>query len=513
MLNVFKSSTNLFLFFLLLALVCIGCGGGGGDGGGDSPGPTPPSGTTVVTITGTVSGTEIIPFNAAGQLIGYYPATGNPKTFSLSLAVPGTYSIYLMENRGTVDEKIYPLYQGGTNVFAFDSSIPATLNLGFVDTKSGKAVPSISFPTTGVTAQPENTTVPFTISASAYTQANFQGGWRLFTLQSSPVSGENLWTRQFITADANGNATVSDYVTSKTGDANNMTVRVMPSGHLVVNEDPNFRGMMGRVNGVFVGTTYEVLNNVVYPSLTIGTKTQAFINFSQSDLEGTWHLFELTTNDLPPDVVFHGWARGRFTINATGTLVWDWLYDYRNPTVSYSPISDSVSVNSSTGVVTFANRTPANNYQSNYTVLTYNKNMMIYVESSWGSRRSLGIAIKVDPNLTFVPADRAFSFYQLETGDGAYANDAAYGKFSITASQQFAMTDLFTTLGPVSSSSYPAGTYALASDGYASFTTVTPGGEPVKHGAMCSDGAFAVAVGTGNRYPSGEKYMLNFFIR
>ena len=98
----------------------MNCGGGGG-GGGTPPGPTN------ATVTGTVAGTTVIDYNQSNTEIARNTATGTPKTFTLFLPPGANYTFYLIENEGTPNQRIYPLYQGSTNVFTknpMSASIP-----------------------------------------------------------------------------------------------------------------------------------------------------------------------------------------------------------------------------------------------------------------------------------------------------------------------------------------------------------------------------------------------------
>ena len=132
--------------------------GGGSDGGGGNNNQTPPPNTNA-TITGTVAGTTVKAFDLSGTEVASNTATGNPKTFTLNVPANGSYKFYLIENEGTASERVYALYQGTTNVFNIASAV--TIDLGFVDTSTGKAVPTNNpLNISGVTSGGENTTFP-----------------------------------------------------------------------------------------------------------------------------------------------------------------------------------------------------------------------------------------------------------------------------------------------------------------------------------------------------------------
>jgi hypothetical protein len=96
-------------------------------------------------------------------------ATGNPKAFNLVLPItsptPHIYRFYLIENEGTSDESIYPLYQGTTNAFTIATvatNLNPTIALGVITITNGVATPAnnpISV-NTGVSSAGENKLVP-----------------------------------------------------------------------------------------------------------------------------------------------------------------------------------------------------------------------------------------------------------------------------------------------------------------------------------------------------------------
>ncbi|MCK7506623.1 MAG: hypothetical protein MZV70_22865 [Desulfobacterales bacterium] len=131
-------------------------------------------------------------YDTSGTLVTSNLATGIPKKFTVTVPVPGTYKFYLVENEDTPDQKIYPLYQSGTNVFQFDSSAQSTMDLDYVDTKSGVAVPQMGIIDTGVTPRPADAAIPADIATGVRTLSDFVGSWRVLSLATSPIPGENF---------------------------------------------------------------------------------------------------------------------------------------------------------------------------------------------------------------------------------------------------------------------------------------------------------------------------------
>jgi hypothetical protein len=483
--NSLRSLLKLLLPVVIILL--IGCGGGGDDAG-------PSAGTTTsVTISGTVSGTTMNVYNMSGTLVASSQATGIPKTFTVTVPVPGTYKFYLVENEGTADQKIYPLYQSGTNVFQFDSSVVSTRNLGYVDTKSGVAVPQMGIIDTGVTPRPADAAIPAAIATGVLSLSDFVGSWRILSLATSPISGEDFWGRQVITVAANGAYTVSEYFDSGGGDPTpESTMSVLPSGVVRVALDPNFRGYLSSGKNVLIGASYMAGEE---HDIKVGIRIVPGASFSSADLAGTWYVFGLTAGTS-----FRGWERGKFSI-AANTLTWEYLYDYQAPSTNRSPANETVSINAS-GIVTFAGRA------QNYTVMSADKTMMAAAESS-GDRRKLYFLVKVDPGVTFTEADcfGAWQFYNLDTGAAGSANSIGYGKVDLSDPNDFAMTDYFYSGGTVPSSSYPVGTYEIDADGAITHTITSP--SATYYGVLSPDKKISVLVGTRL---AGE-YMLGFLVK
>ena len=155
----FKSNLRIVecvILSILLAVFLTACGSGGGGGNGDS-------GSKNAIITGTVAGTVVVAVDENDNEVDRDTATGTPKTFTLTVPVGGNYRFYFIENENTPNEKVYLLYQGTTNVFSITSAV--TIDLGFVDTTSGVAVPTNNLlDISGVTSGGENPDIPHFLS-------------------------------------------------------------------------------------------------------------------------------------------------------------------------------------------------------------------------------------------------------------------------------------------------------------------------------------------------------------
>ncbi len=175
-------SLNRFIAFAILALSLTSCSGGGSDGGGTT---TAPAGS--VTITGTVSGTVIKVLRAdddhllvsddtagrARDAFGHFP-------FQLS-GLPEDVKIKVFLITGG---RVYPVYLGGSNVFAVNSG--GLYDLGFVTTSTNpdRADPATPPPSSSYTTDSENTALPVSI-APGISINNPQNG---ASLPNGPVS-------------------------------------------------------------------------------------------------------------------------------------------------------------------------------------------------------------------------------------------------------------------------------------------------------------------------------------
>ncbi len=77
--------------------------------------------------------------------VGRVTATGTPKTFSMVVPTGKNYRFYVMENEGTGNSRVYPMYIGTNNVFELDNTANGQMiSLGMVnpDMGTGKATPA-----------------------------------------------------------------------------------------------------------------------------------------------------------------------------------------------------------------------------------------------------------------------------------------------------------------------------------------------------------------------------------
>jgi hypothetical protein len=192
------------IFFFLVSFITLlsiqACGNNGGSGWISS-------GVTVandVTITGQVAGTSFVAVDAASSTVVARQVaeiqSDGTKTFSIKVLSGKQYKFYLVENEGTSDERLFPLYIGNGNKIKVAAG---TCDLGFVTTSSdGKAIPAII--PTQFTDAVEETTIPTAVlknQSSLFTQADLTGTWYVFQF----VSGANPgWLKATYEVSATG---------------------------------------------------------------------------------------------------------------------------------------------------------------------------------------------------------------------------------------------------------------------------------------------------------------------
>lgn len=280
------------LISLSFALVA-GCSGGGGGGGGV---------IETATITGTVSGTIAIAVDQNDVEVDRDTATGTPKTFTLTVPVGGEYRIYIVENDGTPNLKVYSLYAGSTNVFSITEAVAIDLGQVTVDPASGKASPSnnpIGQP--GCSGGGSQAAIP--------PKLNLAGMWESSSFASGP--GEPWWSRGGITVGSDGSfsGTLTEYDGSP--DAVSGSFGVSPGGTITISVNPSFRGSMDRGGTVVVGTDTWQSSGAGTTEMVMMTKKAG--SYSMSDLAGAWEA-----NDLGAGPG-HWWSRGALTITAGGS--------------------------------------------------------------------------------------------------------------------------------------------------------------------------------------------------
>ena len=253
-------SLNRFIACAILALSLTSCSGGGSDGGGTT---TAPAGS--VTITGTVSGTVIKVLRAdddhllvSDDTAGRAPDTLGHFPFQLS-GLPEDVKIRLYLITGG---RVYPVYLGGSNVFAVNTG--GFYDLGFVTTSTNpdRADPATPPPSSSYTTDSENTALPGSIAPGISINNPPNGA----SLPDGPVS--IVFSFQNVSIGGRGE----------------------PHLHFYVDDDPNFHEFF-QTEVLYQGSNpvaeWQSSASIRLPALSTGSHQIRFVLTDSSDLELT----------------------------------------------------------------------------------------------------------------------------------------------------------------------------------------------------------------------------------
>jgi hypothetical protein len=369
-------------FLTIVAIALVACGRRHNDG---NYGATIP-GMGTASVSGYVSGGTIAAIDAASNTevrrVASLGSVAGQKSFSMSLAIGKSYKFYLIENAGSADERVYPLYQGAANKFSISTT--NSLDFGLVSSITGVAIPANDITKiSGVASDGEDKTFPGNLAASAFTGADLQGNWQTLQL----VSGSNSrWVRSITTMDNGGISSPASYISSiDSGTTEAATYTLTPGGVVTVQSGFTtiFNGVMARDKNMIIGTSSLVAGNY---GLVIMVKSGT--DYAASDLQGDWKYNQLFAGTNP------AWARGDASVDASGAI------SVTNAASSASPAPDTLSGNvsiDSSGIVT------ASSHPSFYGVMSADKEHLFVVTTNSDSSPGLmiftrisGLAFSVD---------------------------------------------------------------------------------------------------------------------
>lgn len=293
----------------------------------------------------------------------------------MPLAIGKSYKFYLIDNAGTADERVYPLYQGSANKF----SVATTnfLDFGFISTATGVAIPANDITQIkGVTSDGGDKAFPGNLAASAFTNADVQGSWQTIQI----VSGSKpRWVRSITTMDFSGISSSASYVSSlDSGMTEAATYTITPGGVVTAQSGLStiFSGMMARDKSMIIGTSSPSAGNY---GLVIMIKSGAA--YATADLQGNWKYNQLVAS------TGSAWAHGDASIDANGTI------SVTNATSSVSPVPDTLSGNlsiESSGIVA------ASSQPSFYGVMSADKELLFAISTNSDNSPNLMIFTRVN---------------------------------------------------------------------------------------------------------------------
>ena len=299
-----KHRTAFYILFVAtLSIALAACGGGGG-------GSSSVSGGTA-TIQGSVPGTAFVAVDNDTNLeVGRVTATGTPKTFSMVVPTGTNYRFYVMENEGTGNSRVYPMYMGTNNVFELDNTANGQMiSLGMInpDMGTGKATPA-NTPAL-MMGRGANGTVPPSLAGSAFSMDNVKGTtWGYNTMMTSGTMG---WEHGTLSFDNNGLGHMTGIVRNGTpmSAREDIPYTMSLSGMLLNPGDNTFQCVVSRDMSVMVATFTD---NTGGPAMMIGQKRGGVFQTDGSDMTGTWRFQRLTAGS---DNTTSGWAYGTMAIH------------------------------------------------------------------------------------------------------------------------------------------------------------------------------------------------------
>jgi len=373
------------LFVIVISASIAACGGGGGGGSSTVSGATGSA-----TIQGSVPGTVFVAVNNDTNLeVGRVTATGTPKTFSMNVPTGTDYRFYVMENEGTGNSRVYPMFMGTNNVFELDNTANGQIiSFGMVnpDMGTGKAIPA-NTPTL-MMGRGVNTMIPSSIAGSAFSMDSVKGTtWSYNTMMTSGTMG---WEHGTLSFDSNGLGNMSGIVRngSPMSSRTNIPYAMSLSGMLLNPGDDTFQCVVSRDMSVIVATFTDI--NTGGPAMMIGQKRGGTFQTDGSDMTGTWRFQRLTAGN---DNITSGWAYGTMGINSGFAGITPITTNNGSGTTGNFTFSmDANGIMTQTGNASF------------YGVMSLDKTMIVATDTN-GSNPEIWVMMKTTPGTTFTTSD------------------------------------------------------------------------------------------------------------
>jgi hypothetical protein len=362
------------LFVIVISASLAACGGGGGGGSSTVSGATGSA-----TIQGSVPGTVFVAVNNDTNLeAGRVTATGTPKTFSMVVPTGTDYRFYVMENEGTGNTRIYPMYIGTSNVFKLDNTANGQMiSLGMInpDMGTGKAIPA-NTPTL-MMGRGANSMVPPSLAGMAFSMDDVKGTtWGYNTMMTSGTMG---WEHGTLSFDSNGLGNMSGIVRngSPMSSRTNIPYAMSLSGMLLDPGDNTFQCVVSRDMSVMVSTFTDATGG---PAMMIAQKRGGVYQAGGLDMNGTWRFQRLTAGS---DNTTSGWAYGNMAM--------------------VSGIATSISMTTNTGVVGGGNFALSMNADgimtdsvnsSFYGVMSMDKSMIVATDTNSGGHPEIWVMMR-----------------------------------------------------------------------------------------------------------------------
>jgi hypothetical protein len=253
--------------------------------------------------------------NETNLEVGRVTATGTPKSFSMTIPTGSNYRFYVMENEGTSNSRVYPMYIGTNNVFELDNTADGqTISLGMVHPDMGTGMATPANTPALMMGRGINAMIPSSLAGSAFSMDNVKGTtWNYNTMMTSGTMG---WEHGTLSFDNNGLGRMTDRFRNGTTltDRDNLRYTMSLSGMLLNPDDNTFQCVVSRDRSMMVATFTD---NTGGPGMMIVQKRGGVFHTDGSDMTGTWRFQRLTAGG---DNTASGWAYGtmQFTFGSAG---------------------------------------------------------------------------------------------------------------------------------------------------------------------------------------------------
>jgi hypothetical protein len=428
-----KHRTAFYILFVLTLSTALAACGGGGSGSSSGSGGVG-IGTGTATIQGSVPGTVFVAVNNDTNLeVGRVTATGTPKTFSMVVPTGANYRFYVMENEGTSNSRVYPMYMGTNNVFELDNTADGQIiSFGMInpDMGTGKATPA-NTPTL-MMGRGANGMVPPSLAGMAFSMDNVKGTtWGYNTMMTSGTMG---WEHGTLSFDNNGFGHMSGIVRDGTpmSDRDNVPYTMSLSGMLLNPGDNTFQCVVSRDMSVMVST---FMDNTGGPAMMISQKRGGAFHTDGSDMTGTWRFQRLTAGS---DNTTSGWAYGTMQFTFGSASITSGTTNTGVGMVgNYVFSMDNNGIMTKTGDVSF------------YGVMSGDKTMIVATDTN-GGHPELWVMMK-DTGGTYSTADMMGDWVMHSVSSGNSSSRGwTYGHSVVDASGDDMFSGMMGSAGPVS---------------------------------------------------------------
>jgi hypothetical protein len=411
------------LTVLLFGMALAACGGGGGTAG---------DGLGTATIQGSVPGTVFMAVDNDTNLeVGRVTATGTPKSFSMTIPTGSNYRFYVMENEGTSNSRVYPMYIGTNNVFELDNTADGqTISLGMVhpDMGTGRATPA-NTPAL-MMGRGINAMIPSSLAGSAFSMDNVKGTtWGYNTMMTSGTMG---WEHGTLSFDINGLGRMTDRYRNGTTltDRDNLRYTMSLSGMLLNPDDNTYQCVVSRDRSMMVATFTD---NTLGPAMMIAQKRGGVFQTDGSDMTGTWRFQRLTAGG---DNTASGWAYGTMVISAGFVDITPITTNNGSATTGNFIFSmDANGVMTKAGDLSF------------HGVMSMDKTMIVATDTS-GGNPELWVMMKATGTYSSTDMTGDWVMHAVSSGNPG-SRDWTYGHSVVDASGSSTFTGMMGSGGPV----------------------------------------------------------------